>query len=43
MTPELEKLAPPAKGKVAVDGKAAAYVCRNFTCEEPVTDPARLR
>ena len=26
-----------------VDGKAAAYVCENFTCQEPVTDPAKLR
>jgi hypothetical protein len=26
-----------------VDGKAAAYVCENFTCQSPVTDPAKLR
>jgi len=32
----------PAKGKNAVDGKAAAYVCRNFTCETPETDPGAL-
>ena len=27
-------------GKGLVDGKAALYVCRNFTCRAPVTDPA---
>ncbi|MFE2385634.1 thioredoxin domain-containing protein [Streptomyces misionensis] len=26
-----------------VSGAAAAYVCRNFTCDAPTTDPDRLR
>jgi uncharacterized protein YyaL (SSP411 family) len=26
-----------------VDGKSAAYVCQNFTCKAPVTDPKALR
>ena len=26
-----------------VDGKVAAYVCENFTCKAPVTDPKALR
>jgi uncharacterized protein YyaL (SSP411 family) len=30
------------EGRSSVEGKATAYVCRNFTCEAPVTDAARL-
>ena len=26
-----------------IDGRATAYVCENFTCEAPVSDPAELR
>jgi uncharacterized protein YyaL (SSP411 family) len=29
-------------GRADVDGKPAAYVCRGFVCELPVTDPAKL-
>ena len=29
-------------GRTAVDGRPAAYVCRGFVCERPVTDPAAL-
>jgi uncharacterized protein len=31
------------KGMGLVEGKSAAYVCRHFTCELPVTNPADLR
>lgn len=30
-------------GRTPVDGAPAAYVCRGFVCERPVTDPDALR
>ena len=39
---ELEALLPWVAGKGPVDGKTAAYICRNRTCERPLTDPNAL-
>ncbi len=33
---------PLAAGKQEVAGRAALYVCRNFTCAAPVTEPAQV-
>ncbi|WP_183096156.1 thioredoxin domain-containing protein [Nocardioides stalactiti] len=33
---------PLLRGRTAVDGRAAAYVCRGFVCERPVTSPDGL-
>ena len=38
----LEQRIPLLAAKTAVDGKAAAYVCKNFACERPVTSPEAL-
>jgi len=31
------------QGRTAVDGRPAAYVCENFACKMPLTDPDELR
>jgi uncharacterized protein YyaL (SSP411 family) len=33
----IEKVVPFLKGQVAIDGKATAYVCENYVCNQPVT------
>jgi hypothetical protein len=40
-TPEAGSI-PLLAGRTLVGGRAAAYVCRDFVCERPVTDPADL-
>jgi uncharacterized protein YyaL (SSP411 family) len=39
----VRELAPFTEHHAPIDGKAAAYVCRNYACEMPVTDPVELR
>ncbi|PBC96540.1 hypothetical protein BX281_4536 [Streptomyces sp. Ag82_O1-15] len=41
-TPESDEL-PLLADRPLVQGEPAAYVCRNFTCDAPTTDPERLR
>ncbi|GGN81878.1 thioredoxin domain-containing protein [Streptomyces albiflavescens] len=40
--PESDEL-PLLAGRPLVDGKPAAYVCRNFTCDAPTSDVQRLK
>jgi hypothetical protein len=34
---------PLLEGRATVDGKSAAYICENFTCQLPVTNPEELK
>ena len=41
--PDITDLAPFTAAQTPLDGQAAAYVCRDFQCEAPTTDPETLR
>lgn len=38
-----EDLLPLLQDKVPVEGKASAYICRDFACQPPITDVAKLK
>ena len=40
---EIARLAPFVKGMKPIDGRAAAYVCTNFSCLAPITDSDKIR
>jgi hypothetical protein len=39
----IRRMAPFTESYERVEGHAAAYVCRDFTCQLPTTDPVKLR
>jgi len=38
-SPEITRIAPYVESHTSLDSKPTAYVCRNFSCELPTTDP----
>ena len=41
-SPEVHRLAEFTKDQQCVYGMATAYVCRNYNCQMPTTDPAKM-
>jgi uncharacterized protein YyaL (SSP411 family) len=41
-SPIVNGVSPLLEGRVLVDGKPTAYVCENYACQMPVTEPEAL-
>ena len=41
-SPKIHELAEFTKDQVGIEGKATAYVCKNFNCQLPTNDPAKM-
>ncbi len=41
-SPEISRLAEYTKNQASIDGKATAYVCLNYSCKLPTTDPEKM-
>ncbi len=39
---EIADIAPYTRDQKTLDGKATAYVCANFSCEMPTSDPNKM-
>jgi hypothetical protein len=39
---DITSIAPYTRDQKELDGKATAYVCANFSCEAPTSDPAYM-
>ena len=42
LPPQLSHESPLLEGKTLIKGKPAVYVCQNYTCKAPVTEPSQL-
>jgi len=40
--PEITEIAEFTRDHTAIGGKATAYVCSNFSCKKPTTDPEEM-
>ncbi len=41
-SPEITRIASYTDGQTSIDSKATAYVCRDYHCELPTTDPGKM-